>query len=117
MRFNTWSCTCCAVAPGQSTSTVIDGTENFGILELAEPGETQRSGDGDGEDEEDNDGAVPERPLGQVEGFHRAACFCSFACTASSGSATRSPGAIFWTPAVTTRSPAGRPEISTASLR
>ena len=31
------------VAPGQMTSAVIDGTEKFGIFELAELGEAERS--------------------------------------------------------------------------
>jgi hypothetical protein len=30
IRLSNSSCTCCAVAPGQMTITVIDGTEKFG---------------------------------------------------------------------------------------
>ena len=86
------------------------------VFELAELGEAQHAADGDREDQEQNDGAVAQRPFGEVERLHRAACFVS-ALRAAPGSATRKPGAIFCTPAVTTSSPAGGPDTSTSSLR
>ena len=86
------------------------------VFELAELREAQHAADGDREDQEQHDGAVVQRPFGEVERFHRAACFVS-ALRAAAGSATRKPGAIFCTPAVTTSSPAGGPDTSTSSLR
>ena len=86
------------------------------VFELAELREAEHAADGDREDQEEHDGAVVQRPFGEVERLHRAACFVS-ALRASPGSATRKPGAIFCTPAVTTSSPAVGPETSTSSLR
>jgi hypothetical protein len=43
------------------------------ILELAEPREADDAGHRDHEDQEQHDGAVLERPLREVESFHRAA--------------------------------------------
>src|SRR4029077_19934214 len=85
------------------------------VLELAEPGEAERAAHADHEDQEEHDGAVLQRPFGKVDRFHREACFGSAACAATSGSATRRPGAILCTPAVTTSTPAGGPETSTSS--
>ena len=87
------------------------------VFELAELREAQHAADADHEDQEQHDGAVIQRPFGEVERFHRAACFDFERCARSPGSATRKPGAIFCTPAVTTSSPAGGPETSTSSLR
>ena len=86
------------------------------VFELAELGEAQHAADGDREDQEQHDGAVVQRPFGEVERLHRAPCLVS-ALRAAPGSATRRPGAIFCTPAVTTSSPAGGPDTSTSSLR
>ena len=98
------------------TITVIDGTEKFGSSSWPSFVKPEHAADGDREDQEQNDGAVVQRPFGEVERFHRVAFFVS-ALRAAPGSATRKPGAIFCTPAVTTRSPAGGPDTSTSSLR
>ena len=45
------------------------------VLELAELREAQHAADADREDQEQHDGAVVQRPFGEVERFHRAACF------------------------------------------
>ena len=87
-----------------------------GVFELTEFCETQHAADADHEDQEQHDGAVAQRPLGEVERLHREACFVS-ALGAAPESATFNPGAIFCTPAVTTISPAGGPDTSTSSLR
>ena len=47
------------------------------VFELAELGEAQHAADADREDQEQHDGAVVQRPFGEVERFHRAACFVS----------------------------------------
>ncbi len=88
------------------------------VLELPEPREADDAGHRDHEDQEQDDGAVLERPLREIEGFHRAAWRVVVALpSAAPESATRSPGAILCTPATTTSSPAGGPETSTSSLR
>ena len=95
----------------------------LGVLQLAELGEAEDARDRDHDDQEEHHGAVPERPFGEVEVVHRAAC-CVLStwvrlasASAAPGSATFSPGAIFCTPAVTTCPPAGTPETSARSLR
>ena len=117
MRLSTSSWICCAVAPGQITITVIDGTEKFGSSSWPSFVKPSTPPMRDREDQEQHDGAVVQRPFGEVEGFHRAACFVSAVARGAPGSATRKPGAIFCTPAVTTSSPAGGPDTSTSSLR
>ncbi|MNF56771.1 hypothetical protein D3C84_382720 [compost metagenome] len=88
------------------------------ILELTEPGETEGTGHRDNEEHEQDDGAMAQRPVGEVEVVHRAACCVVFASTiAAPGSATFNPDVIFWIPAVTTNAPACGPETSTSSLR
>ena len=52
----------------------------------------------------------------RLKDFIGAACFVAVSA-ADGASATFRPGAIFCTPAVTTRSPAAAPETSTSSLR
>ena len=47
------------------------------VFELAELREAQHAADGDHEDHEQHDGAVVQRPFGEVERFHRAACLDS----------------------------------------
>src|SRR5262249_40390475 len=92
------------------------GHRKVRILELAEPAEAQHAAEHDREDQEQNNGAMVERPLREIERFHRAACVM-FSVRGASVSATRKRGAIFWTPAVTTNAPAGGPDTSTKSLR
>ncbi len=88
------------------------------VLELAQLGEAQHAGDRDDEQHEQDDGAVLERPFGEVEVVHRATCGVLLAsASAALGSATFRPGAIFCTPAVTTWSPACGPDTITSSLR
>ena len=93
------------------------GHREVRVFELAELGEAQHAADADHQDQEQHDGAVVERPFGEVERLHRAACFGFERWASALGSATFKPGAIFCTPAVTTSSPACGPETSTSSLR
>ena len=86
------------------------------VFELAELREAQHAADGNHHDQEEHHGAVAERPFGEVERLHWAACLAA-APPAAPGRATRKPGAIFCTPAVTTSAPAGNPDTSTSSLR
>ena len=86
------------------------------VFELAELDEAEGPAYGDREEQEEHEGAVAERPLGEIERFHGVLRLAR-ASLAAPGSATRNPGAIFCTPAVTTSVPAGGPDTKTLSLR
>ena len=62
IRFSTSSCTCCAVAPGQTTIAVIEGTEKFGSSSWPRRVKLQRARHRDDQEEEEDDGAVVRAP-------------------------------------------------------